>query len=433
MYGGGPNLEEAKVKAEKMGLEMRFFGPVDHAVLAPSHKIFVNPSLSEVLCTTVAEALAMGKFAVAPSHPSNDFFAQFPNCLTYANKEEFVGNLYYAMTHSPEPLSEEYTYALSWKAACKRFEAAGGISVEEAEALKEAIATEDASIEIGLDLPPLIEDPTRRDQISNTVKKTRARYRNFRSKLSDEIRQSNALPKEVQTRLIKELDRRLDLDVDTLLGGSPKLKLQLSPAELDRRLLEFYNDIAGGPRGDVLRWIGAGGSTTVSAQYLYLRNQDWKKWQEEQVKWQQQSDDSGDNDDDRENTVVTNVPQFLEDVGAGRGPTATKWIKRALKRNLQQTTTTTPSAATSFIPKSELPSINETTKRLPSSVSNDDDDDISQMSLEQGNIRRPKIGSSKISSSKLYSRPKPVHFNRMIMSSSSIPHLHHSFAVGPLI
>jgi len=183
----------------------------------------------------------------------------------------------------------------------------------------------------------------------------------------------------------------------------------------------------------VLRWIGAGGSTTVSAQYLYLRNQELKKWQEEQVKWQQQSDDSGDNDDDRENTVVTNVPQFLEDVGAGRSPTATKWIKRALKRNLQQTTTTAPSTTTSFVPKSELPSINETTKRLPSSVSNDDDDDISQMSLEQGNIRRPKIGSSKISSSKLYSRPKPVHFNRMIMSSSSIPHLHHSFAVGPLI
>ena len=30
------------------------------------------------------------KFTVVISHPSNHFFARFPNYLTYANKEEFV-------------------------------------------------------------------------------------------------------------------------------------------------------------------------------------------------------------------------------------------------------------------------------------------------------------------------------------------------------
>jgi len=90
----------------------------------------------------------MGKFVILPSHPSNDFFAQFPNCLTYATKEEFVGNLYYAMTHSPEPLTTEFAHALSWDAATQRLEAAGCIPVEESEKMAEALSSEDAGIEV---------------------------------------------------------------------------------------------------------------------------------------------------------------------------------------------------------------------------------------------------------------------------------------------
>ena len=91
MYGGGPNKDEASEMSQKMELDMSFHGPIDHAELGWTHKVFINPSTSEVLCTTVAEALAMGKFVVLPSHPSNDFFAQFPNCLPFTNEEEFVG------------------------------------------------------------------------------------------------------------------------------------------------------------------------------------------------------------------------------------------------------------------------------------------------------------------------------------------------------
>lgn len=322
MYGGGPDLEEAKRRSNKLELSMEFHGPIDHAALASTHKIFVNPSLSEVLCTTVAEALAMGKFVVVPSHPSNDFFAQFPNCLTYANKEEFVGNLYYALTHSPQPLSEEYLHALSWDAANERFIAAGCISQEEADEFARIIDSDEAGIEIGL--PPLIEDEERRKKLSMTVKNTRERYREFRSKLSQEIRQTNVLPADIQNRMLAELDKRLDLDVDELLA-SPKLRLQLSPAELDKQLLDLYKAVSENPGADLLRTVMGGAN--VGRQSLYLKQQAQKAKMQARV----------------ENGEKTVFPQFLEDVGLGGG-TATKWIKRTLRRNLQQNT------SQSFIP-----------------------------------------------------------------------------------
>ncbi|CAN0041944.1 unnamed protein product [Sphacelaria rigidula] len=71
-----------------MNLGVTFFPATDHAELG-QYKIFVNPSESEVLCTTVAEALAMGKFAIIAKHPSNEFFYQFPNTLRFSNQRQF--------------------------------------------------------------------------------------------------------------------------------------------------------------------------------------------------------------------------------------------------------------------------------------------------------------------------------------------------------
>ncbi len=119
IFGSGPHEGEIKTAATNAHLPVTFHGAKDHASIL-SHKIFVNPSLSEVLCTTIIEALAMGKFVICPEHPSNEFFYQFPNCLTYATQEEFGHQVEYALHHNPHKLSDEHRYALTWEAATER-------------------------------------------------------------------------------------------------------------------------------------------------------------------------------------------------------------------------------------------------------------------------------------------------------------------------
>lgn len=111
-------------------------------------------------------------------------------------------------------MTEEYSYALTWEAATERLEAAGCITENEAKAMEELHSSEEAGIDVSklrekaalsvlaltfihnicfskIDLPPLIEDEKRKQQIITTFRKSRARYRNFRSRLKQEVQDSN--------------------------------------------------------------------------------------------------------------------------------------------------------------------------------------------------------------------------------------------------
>ena len=65
------------------------------------------------------------------------------------------------------------------------------------------------------------------------------------------------LPQRTKEQLIAELDKRLNVDLDDLLS-SPKLRVKLSPAKLDKLLLELYDGVIQGESGDIFRVIGGG-------------------------------------------------------------------------------------------------------------------------------------------------------------------------------
>lgn len=42
MYGGGPDKDAAEARAQKLGLDMPFHGPIDHSELGETHKVSVT-------------------------------------------------------------------------------------------------------------------------------------------------------------------------------------------------------------------------------------------------------------------------------------------------------------------------------------------------------------------------------------------------------
>jgi hypothetical protein len=126
---------------------------------------------------------------------------------------------------------------------------------------------------------------------------------------------SAVLPPRLKQRLSSELGKRLDLDIEKILD-SPKLQLQLSPAELDKRLLELYEGVTDGPGGDLLRVIVGG--KDVAFQTLYIKRTEARKRRKNAAN--PRSVVFGPFDDERDENART----------------ASQWVQRALKRNLPE-------------------------------------------------------------------------------------------------
>ena len=122
VFGHGHELEEIKAAAAARNLPIAFHGPKDHlSEEMVAYRVFVNPSTSDVVATTSAEALAMGKWLLVPRHPCNVFFESFRNCLIYNSAREFSEKLVHAATNNPHPLNAGEIGMLTWQNATDRF------------------------------------------------------------------------------------------------------------------------------------------------------------------------------------------------------------------------------------------------------------------------------------------------------------------------
>lgn len=121
-FGTGEDYDAIVERIRKHGLNIVHAPGIDHATdeSIQTFRTFVNPSKSDNVCTSTAEALAMGKYVILPLHASNEFFRLFSNSVFYSSDAEFVDAIMYVQQQPPKPLSAQEAMHLSWQGATRR-------------------------------------------------------------------------------------------------------------------------------------------------------------------------------------------------------------------------------------------------------------------------------------------------------------------------
>ena len=118
--------------------------------------------------------------------------------------------------------------------------------------------------------------------------------------------------------------------------------MKLSPAELDKSLLELYDSVSESPGGDILRLIGGGGA--IALQNLYMRRRS------ERERWRKIKEGAT-------FSPLDIFPSYVEDDGSMDNEmndgTPTQLIRQSLRRNLPRITPRTKSKAKATEVKSD--------------------------------------------------------------------------------
>lgn len=103
IYGEGPDQMVMESRAEALNAPVTFKGPSYSPWLdIEPYSVFFNPSLSEVLCTTTAEALVAGRHVVIPDCPANTPFYDLANVHVYQDERGIEDALKTALATVPQ-------------------------------------------------------------------------------------------------------------------------------------------------------------------------------------------------------------------------------------------------------------------------------------------------------------------------------------------